>query len=193
MRFFKHSGWVLIGAALALGACSQESQQQTVTQVEPSATEQPAAAPAAPQPNVPAALSAEANEKYLAESRAKPGTIERPSGLQYRVLTAGTGKTPQYSDDEVEVTYKGWLIDGTVFDQTPAGQTIKFPAGGVILGWQDALSQMKEGDEWEVVIPSAIAYGEQGAGPIPPNQVLTFQMKLIKVTSSAPPQNVGKP
>jgi FKBP-type peptidyl-prolyl cis-trans isomerase FklB len=190
MRFFGQVGWFVIGAALALGACSREPEQQAATAPEtaPAADQQ-----SAPQATVPPSLNLEANENYLAESRDKPGTIERPSGLQYRVLNAGSGSTPKYAEDEVEVTYKGWMVDGTVFDQTEAGDTTKFPAGGVIVGWQEALSLMKEGDEWEVVIPAAMAYGLEGKGPIPPNQVLTFQMKLIKVTSAAPPQGGTAP
>jgi FKBP-type peptidyl-prolyl cis-trans isomerase len=106
-----------------------------------------------------------------------------PSGLRYRVIKAGMGATPMSGNDLVSVTYKGNLIDGTVFDQTPPGQTAEFQAGGLIEGWVIALQMMKEGDEWELVLPSNIAYGEQGAGGvIPPNQTLVFNMTLLKVT-----------
>ncbi|MGQ0740860.1 MAG: FKBP-type peptidyl-prolyl cis-trans isomerase [Alphaproteobacteria bacterium] len=126
-------------------------------------------------------LSAQANQAFLAENASKPGVITRPSGLQYRVIKSGSGRTPE-TTDMVVVTYKGWLIDKTVFDQTSPGQTAEFPAGKLIPGWVEALSLMKEGDEWELVIPSNLAYGERGAGDvIPPNQTLVFRMALIEV------------
>jgi FKBP-type peptidyl-prolyl cis-trans isomerase FklB len=127
-------------------------------------------------------LSAAANQAYLAVSAAKQGVVTRPSGLQYRVIKTGSGKTPKTSD-MVQVTYKGWLIDGTVFDQTKPGQPAEFPAGHLIPGWVEALTLMKEGDEWELVIPSNLAYGERGAGDglIPANQTLVFDMTLLKV------------
>jgi FKBP-type peptidyl-prolyl cis-trans isomerase FklB len=84
----------------------------------------------------------------------------------------------------VTVTYKGWLINGKVFDQTPPGQTATFPAGRLIPGWVEALSLMKEGDEWQLVIPSDLGYGARGAGAdIPPNQTLVFDMKLVAVNA----------
>jgi FKBP-type peptidyl-prolyl cis-trans isomerase len=127
-------------------------------------------------------LSAAANQAYLAANAAKQGVVTRPSGLQYRVIKTGIGKTPKTSD-LVQVTYKGWLIDGTVFDQTKPGQPAEFPAGRLIPGWVEALSLMKEGDEWELVIPSSLAYSERGAGDglIPANQTLVFDMTLLKV------------
>ena len=92
---------------------------------------------------------------------------------------------PMSGNDLVQVTYKGQMIDGTVFDQTQPGMPAEFQAGGLIEGWIIALSMMKEGDEWEIVLPSKIAYGEQGAGGvIPPNQTLMFNMALLKVTGA---------
>jgi FKBP-type peptidyl-prolyl cis-trans isomerase len=127
-------------------------------------------------------LSATANQAFLAANAGKQGVVTRPSGLQYRVIKSGHGKTPK-STDVVQVTYKGWLIDNTVFDGTKPGETAEFPAGKLIAGWVEALSLMKEGDEWELVIPSNLAYGERGAGNglIPANQVLVFDMTLLKV------------
>ena len=127
-------------------------------------------------------LSPAANAAFLAANAGKPGVVTRPSGLQYRVLKSGHGRTPKTSD-VVRVTYSGHLIDGTVFDQTQPGQIAEFPAGRLIAGWVEALSLMKEGDRWELVIPSNLAYGERGAGDglIPPNQVLVFEMELIAV------------
>jgi FKBP-type peptidyl-prolyl cis-trans isomerase FklB len=112
----------------------------------------------------------------------KHGVIRRPSGLQYRVIKAGTGQPVTSGDDMVTVTYRGALINGRVFDQTPPGQTASFPAGRLIAGWVEALSLMKEGDEWELVIPSELGYGARGAGAdIPPNQTLVFTLSLVKV------------
>jgi peptidylprolyl isomerase len=124
------------------------------------------------------------NQKFLADNAAKEGVVKRPSGLQYRVLHAGDGKSVTSGNDMVTVTYKGWLINGKVFDQTPPGKTAKFPAGRLIPGWVEALSLMKEGDEWQIVIPSDLGYGESGAGgDIPPNQTLVFDMKLVAVNA----------
>ena len=132
-------------------------------------------------------LSAASNQKFLADNAAKPGVTKTADGLQYRVLKAGHGKSPQYADDQVTVTYKGWMINGKVFDQTKPGKTATFPAGELIPGWIEALSLMKEGDDWELVIPSELGYGERGAGgDIPPNQTLVFDMNLIKVTPAQP-------
>lgn len=128
-------------------------------------------------------LSAASNQKFLADNAARPGVKKTADGLQYRVLKAGHGKSPQYADDQVTVKYKGWMINGKVFDQTKPGQTATFPAGQLIPGWIEALSLMKEGDTWQLVIPSGLAYGERGAGSdIPPNQTLVFDMTLLKVT-----------
>jgi len=130
-------------------------------------------------------LSDASNQKFLADYAAKPGAFKTQDGLQYRVIKAGTGKSPQSADDMVTVSYKGWLINGKVFDQTQPGQTATFPAGRLIPGWVEALSLMKEGDEWELVIPSDIGYGAQGAGAvIPPNQTLVFDMTLLSVAPS---------
>ena len=128
-------------------------------------------------------LSDASNQKFLTDYAAKPGVFKTADGLQYRVLKAGKGKSPQSGADMVTVTYKGWLINGKVFDQTQKGQTADFPAGQLIPGWVEALSLMKEGDSWELVLPSELGYGESGAGnDIPPNQTLVFTMTLIKVT-----------
>jgi len=128
-------------------------------------------------------LSAASNQKFLADYAAQPGAFKTQDGLQYRVLKAGKGKSPQSGDDTVTVTYKGWLINGKVFDQTKEGQTAEFPAGQLIPGWVEALSLMKEGDSWELVVPSDLGYGPDGAGDdIPPNQTLVFNMTLLKVT-----------
>ena len=128
-------------------------------------------------------LSTAANQKFLADNAARSGVFKTQDGLQYRVMKAGKGKSPQSGDDTVTVTYKGWLINGKVFDQTKPGQTADFPAGQLIPGWVEALSLMKEGDSWQLVVPSELGYGAEGAGnDIPPNQTLVFDMTLLKVT-----------
>jgi peptidylprolyl isomerase len=131
-------------------------------------------------------LSADANKRFLADNAKKSGVKVLADGLQYRVIQSGSGASATKGDDMVTVTYKGSLINGTVFDQTQPGQTATFPAGRLIPGWVEALSLMKEGDEWEIVIPSGLGYGSAGAGGvIPPDQTLVFDMKLITVKPAA--------
>jgi FKBP-type peptidyl-prolyl cis-trans isomerase FklB len=130
-------------------------------------------------------LTPQSNQKFLTDNAQQAGVVTTASGLQYKVLTAGHGKQIHSPDDTVTVTYKGWTIDGHVFDQTGTGQTANFPAGRLIRGWVEALKLMHEGDEWQLVIPSKLAYGEAGAGAdIGPNQTLVFDMKLISVAHS---------
>jgi len=123
-----------------------------------------------------------ADAAYLTANRAKPGVTTLPSGLQYRVITAGTGRKP-YASDQVTVHYRGSLVDGTEFDSSyTRGQPATFPVGGVIAGWIEALQLMPEGSTWELVIPSTLAYGSRGAGGvIPPDAALIFQVELIKI------------
>ena len=127
-------------------------------------------------------LSPQANAAFLAANRAKPGVVVRPSGLQYRIIKSGAGRTPKPTD-MVRVFYRGTLIDGKMFDETKPGAPARFEAGKLIKGWIEALSIMKEGDRWELVIPADLAYGAEGAGngAIPPNQVLVFEMELLEV------------
>jgi FKBP-type peptidyl-prolyl cis-trans isomerase len=161
-------------ATLALAGCNQSST--------PTAAGGGASTGAAPTATAQGGdMSPEGNKKFLDDNAKKAGVKTTMSGLQYRVIKAGTGKSPTVND-QVTVTYKGWLIDGTVFDQTEPGQSATFPAGALIPGWVEALQLMKEGDEWEIVIPSQLGYGEAGAGGvIPPNQTLVFDMALLTV------------
>jgi FKBP-type peptidyl-prolyl cis-trans isomerase FklB len=126
-------------------------------------------------------LSQAANQRFLADNAHKNGVIKLPDGLQYRVIKQGHGKSILGADDLVTVQYKGWLINGTVFDQSkPIAQ---FPAGRLIPGWVEALKHMRVGDEWELVVPADLGYGADGAGDtIPPNQTLVFNMKLLAVS-----------
>ncbi len=119
---------------------------------------------------------------FLAENRKKEGIVTTESGLQYKVIKKGTGKTPQ-STDTVTVNYRGTLIDGTEFDSSyRRGQPATFKVTGVIRGWTEALQLMKEGGKWELYIPPNLAYGERGAGQnIGPNSTLIFEVELISV------------
>ena len=122
-------------------------------------------------------------EKFLAENKKKPGVTSLPSGLQIKVLKQGTGPKPKESDT-VTVHYEGKLIDGTVFDSSlKRGEPISFPVTGVIAGWTEALKLMPVGSTWQLFIPSNLAYGEnpRPGGPIGPNAVLTFEVRLIKI------------
>ena len=126
--------------------------------------------------------SPESNAKFLADYAAKKGVTKLPDGLMYRVIKAGTGPAVLRDTDVVTVYYKGMLINGKVFDQTKPDEPRQFPAGALIPGWVEALGKMKTGDMWEIVIPSALGYGEDGAGDaVPPDQTLVFTMKLVKV------------
>ena len=121
-------------------------------------------------------------EAFFAENKNKEGVITLESGLQYKVLKSGNGKSPKLSST-VEAHYSGRLLDGTEFDSSyKRGQPFSASVTGVIKGWTEILQLMKEGDKWEVYIPSELAYGERGSGPtIGPNAALIFEMELIKV------------
>jgi FKBP-type peptidyl-prolyl cis-trans isomerase len=136
------------------------------------------------------ALSDQANVAFLAANAKKAGVTVEPDGLQYRIIHAGFGKRPKASD-MVTVNYKGMLINGKVFDATEPGLPAQFQANKLIPGWTEALQLMREGDEWELVIPASLAYGSRGAGGvIPPNQTLIFDLQLISV--SEPPKQPDK-
>ncbi len=121
-------------------------------------------------------------QEFLTKNAKKDGVKVLPSGLQYKVLTAGSGKSPG-SSDSVTVHYRGTLIDGTEFDSSiKRGQPATFPVNGVIKGWTEALQLMKEGAKWQLFIPSDLAYGERGAGAnIGPHATLIFDVELIKI------------
>lgn len=130
---------------------------------------------------------AEANraeaEAFLATNAEQEGVEVTDSGLQYRVLESGEGATPG-AEDSVEVHYEGKLIDGNVFDSSyERGEPVTFRVDQVIEGWQEALQMMSVGDTWEIVIPSELAYGEQGQGPIGPHETLIFQVELLDVAN----------
>jgi FKBP-type peptidyl-prolyl cis-trans isomerase FklB len=125
-------------------------------------------------------------EAFLAENRKKDAVITLPSGLQYKVIKKGSGKTPK-ATDTVTVNYMGSLINGTEFDSSyRRGQPASFKVNGVIRGWTEALQLMQEGAKWQLYIPSDLAYGERGAGrDIGPYSTLIFEVELISIEDQA--------
>ena len=123
----------------------------------------------------------EVGKKFLAENTKKEGVITLPSGLQYKIIKNGTGKTP-VSTDKVKTHYKGTLIDGTIFDSSyDRGEAVVFGVTQVIKGWTEALQLMKEGGIWELYIPSDLAYGSRDMGKIKPFSTLIFTIELISI------------
>ncbi|MFP2507156.1 FKBP-type peptidyl-prolyl cis-trans isomerase [Enterobacteriaceae bacterium RIT711] len=120
--------------------------------------------------------------KFLEENLKKEGVNSTESGLQFRVLTQGTGPIPARKD-HVRVHYTGKLVDGTVFDSSvQRGEPAEFPVSGVIAGWIEALTLMPVGSKWELTIPHNLAYGERGAGAsIPPYSTLVFEVELLEI------------
>lgn len=120
-------------------------------------------------------------KKFLEENKSKSGVTTTESGLQYKVITEGKGPKPK-ATDTVTVHYVGKLIDGTEFDSSQKhGQPATFPLDGVIPGWTEVLQLMPQGSKWEVYIPSELAYGEGGQGPIPASSTLIFEIELLEV------------
>ena len=118
--------------------------------------------------------------EFLALNGAKEGVTTTASGLQYRVLTAGTGPTPT-AESTVEVHYAGRLLDGTEFDSSiKRGVPTQFGVTQVIAGWTEGLQLMTEGSKWEFYIPADLAYGPGGTGPIGPNATLIFEVELLQ-------------
>ena len=128
---------------------------------------------------------------YQAANKAKPGVVTLPSGLQYKIITQGTGPKPT-ANDTVECDYSGKLVDGTEFDSSyKRGKPATFPVTGVIKGWTEALQLMPVGSKWELVLPPTLAYGDRGTGangPIGPNETLLFtvELKSIQPKQAAP-------
>ena len=119
---------------------------------------------------------------FLASNSGGAGVITTVSGLQYKVITEGTGRKPT-TEDIVIVHYTGKLLDGTVFDSSVERGTepAEFPVTGVIRGWTEVLQLMPVGSKYQVWVPSDLAYGEQGGGPIQPNSVLDFEVELLGI------------
>jgi FKBP-type peptidyl-prolyl cis-trans isomerase len=121
-------------------------------------------------------------EEFLAANKTKEGVVTLPSGLQYKILTAGTGPKPS-TTDSVVCNYKGTLIDGTEFDSSfKRGQPATFPVDKVIKGWTEALQLMPVGSKWQLFVPSEMAYGARGPSPtIGANSVLIFEVELLSI------------
>jgi FKBP-type peptidyl-prolyl cis-trans isomerase FklB len=134
---------------------------------------------------------AESNKKdgaaFLAANATKPGVVTLPSGLQYKVLTPGTGAKPT-ATDSVVCNYRGTLLDNTEFDSSyKRGQPATFPVSGVIKGWTEALQLMPVGSKWQLFIPADLAYGERAREPIGPNATLVFELELLSIQPKAQP------
>ena len=139
-------------------------------------------------------LNPAANAAFLSANAAKPGTINRPSGLQYKVLRSGTGKRPGGSDF-VRVTYGIRLINGTLVDSTNPVLPATISMSGVgLAGLAEALSLMHVGDRWQLTIPANLAFGAKGAqgGTIPPDQTLLMDVNLISAAAPQPGQSVAE-
>lgn len=123
----------------------------------------------------------EAGIKFLAENKLKEGVVTTSSGLQYKIITQGTGEIPT-KDSQVKVHYKGTLLDGTEFDSSyKRNEPATFGAGQVIKGWTEALTMMPVGSKWILYIPQELAYGSKETGPIKPFSTLTFEVELLSI------------
>jgi len=122
--------------------------------------------------------NAKEGEAFLADNANKPGVITTPSGLQYKMLTEGTGESPTASNT-VTVHYTGTFLDGEEFDSSVGGDPIEFPLNRVIRGWTEGVQLMKPGGKIKLFVPSDIAYGPQGRPGIPPNATLIFEIELL--------------
>jgi len=138
-----------------------------------------------------APINKEKGEKFLAENKTKPGVVTTASGLQYKIINAGNGRKANDSSN-VKVHYKGYTIDGKIFDSSyERKQPADMNVANLITGWREAMGMMKEGDKWQLFIPSNLAYGEQGPPQIGNNQTLIFEVELIQIVDSKNGQSQG--
>jgi FKBP-type peptidyl-prolyl cis-trans isomerase len=134
-------------------------------------------------------------EDFLAANKTKDGVTTLPDGLQYKILSEGTGPKPD-ATDKVVCNYRGTLVNGTEFDSSyKRGQPATFPVNGVIKGWTEALQLMPVGSKWQLFVPSDMAYGPRGSGPtIGPNSLLIFEVELLSIApKDAPKPEAAKP
>jgi FKBP-type peptidyl-prolyl cis-trans isomerase FklB len=135
-----------------------------------------------------------AGDAFLAANKTKEGVVTLPSGLEYKIIKAGTGPKPT-ADDTVLCHYRGTLVDNTEFDSSyKRNEPLKIPVGGVIKGWTEAIQLMPVGSKWQLFIPSDLAYGERGApgSPIGPNSTLIFEVELISIEPKQAPKEAPK-
>ncbi len=126
----------------------------------------------------------DSGQKFLEENKNRPGVITLPDGMQYEIITKGTGPIPK-AEDTVKANYIGTLIDGKEFDNSyKRGQPLTIPVSGVIKGWTEALEMMPVGSTWKLYIPSDLAYGDRGAGGvIPGGATLIFTIELLDIVN----------
>jgi FKBP-type peptidyl-prolyl cis-trans isomerase FklB len=157
-----------------------EKMQETLMEFQAMAQEKQMAAQSKK-----AAENKAAGEAFLAENKTKKGVKTLESGLQYKVITPGTGDSPDLND-QVKCHYRGSLLNGREFDSSyKRNEPAEFPVNGVIKGWTEALQLMKVGAKWMLFIPSDLAYGDQGAGNvIEPGSTLIFEVELLEIQKS---------
>ena len=133
-----------------------------------------------------AKIASETAKAFFADNKTKPGIIELPSGIQYKIMKEGTGAFP-LETDKVTVHYKGTLLDGTVFDSSiDRGEPVTFPLNQVIKGRTEGMQKCKLGGKIQLFIPSELAYGDKATGPIPGGSALIFEVELLKIEAAAP-------
>jgi FKBP-type peptidyl-prolyl cis-trans isomerase FklB len=121
---------------------------------------------------------------FLAANAKAPGVTVLPSGLQYKVVQSGPAGPSPKEGDVIKVHYEGALTSGQVFDSTFSGKPALLPLADLVPAWMEALPRMRVGDEWILYVPPGLGYGPEGAGPIPPNSVLVFRLKLLGMLSA---------
>ncbi len=164
--------------AFLLTSCAQEEKEETTEKNTHTVVENTQEFPEVVDPAV---QNLEEGQKFLEENAQREGVVVLESGLQYEVIEEGTGDIPTASD-RVLTHYHGTHIDGRVFDSSvERGEPIDFGVQEVIRGWTEALQLMKTGAKWKLYIPSDLAYGAYGGGPIGPNEVLVFDIELISI------------
>jgi FKBP-type peptidyl-prolyl cis-trans isomerase FklB len=184
---FKNNAIEVDGAALAAGIADAIAGKPGMTEEEMQKTlmafQQEMQAKAQVRQKEQADKNQKAGDAFLAANGKKEGVKTTASGLQYKVIKTGAGRTPK-ATNTVRTHYHGTLVDGTVFDSSvKRGEPVEFAVNGVIPGWTEALQLMKEGDKWQLFIPAKLAYGERGPGPIGPNAALIFEVELLSIVN----------
>jgi len=177
------SHWIhgIILGSIASVACLQAHAAEGTTSTTSSSTHKTSSVTST-QAVDPAEKAKKDGAAFMEKNKTEAGMVTLPSGLQYKIVEAGSGKKPA-KNDTVTVDYEGTLLNGTVFDSSyKRGQPASFPVSGVIAGWQEALQLMPTGSTWMLYIPPQLAYGQAGAGGmIGPNETLVFKVHLISI------------